>query len=113
MIKKQLGLNNPFTFRKFNEVDWVGIAGVSPDTFDAYTANFVRDFYTGIVRLTEKAVAKMDDTKRGKIVHDILRYSCPKEPNFTNQIKILSKGTWTLPEARRGSSWGGRTSCSG
>ena len=58
-------------------MDWVGIAGVSPDTFDAYTANFVRDFYTGIVRLTEKAVAKMDDTKRGKIVHDILRYSCP------------------------------------
>ena len=85
MIKKQLGLNNPFTFRKFNEVDWVGIAGVSPDTFDAYTANFVRDFYTGIVRLTEKAVAKMDDTKRGKIVHDILRYSCPKKTNFTNQ----------------------------
>ena len=58
---------------KFNEVDWVGIAGVSPDTFDTYVANFVRDFYTGIVRLTERAVAKMDDTKRGKIVNDILR----------------------------------------
>ena len=54
-------------------MDWVGIAGISPDTFDTYVANFVRDFYTGIVRLTEKAVSKMDDTKRGKIVNDILR----------------------------------------
>ena len=58
---------------KHNEVDWVGIAGASPDNFDSYVANFVRDFYTGIVRLTERAVAKMDDTKRGKIVNDILR----------------------------------------
>jgi hypothetical protein len=79
---------------KSNEVDWVGITGVSVEAYDTYISSFVRDFYTGVIRLIEKAVKLIDTSNRFIIADEIHKHMdiCKtEEDNFMGRDQELFK----------------------
>ncbi len=79
---------------KYNDAEWAGIVGVSAEAYDSYMSAFIKDFYTAVIRLIDRAVQKLDTTPRGLIATEIHKHMgiCVKEAeNFMGREDELFK----------------------